>query len=43
MSKEYIENMGKYWNKRFESEDHVWGDKPSKTAEKAVKLFRGKN
>lgn len=32
--------MNKYWDKRFRDEGKIWGDKPSRTAEYALGLFR---
>jgi SAM-dependent methyltransferase len=32
-----------FWNKRFQTEGHVWGDQPSKTAVYAVERFRKNN
>lgn len=38
MSKYYFK-MQDYWNDRFSKESYVWGEKPSKTAYYALKLF----
>ncbi|MFF2017690.1 class I SAM-dependent methyltransferase [Paenibacillus sp. NPDC058177] len=31
--------MQAYWEKRFESEENIWGDKPSNSVYKAISLF----
>jgi SAM-dependent methyltransferase len=35
--------MKGYWDSRFESEEKIWGERPSRTAEYALELFEGKN
>lgn len=35
--------MKEYWDKRFRAEGRIWGDKPSRTAEYALELFRKRN
>jgi SAM-dependent methyltransferase len=35
--------MNDYWNKRYLDEGKIWGDKPSRTAEYALELFRKEN
>lgn len=32
--------MSEYWDQRYGAEGRIWGDRPSKTAEHALKLFR---
>ncbi|KNF09403.1 methyltransferase, type 11 [Gottschalkia purinilytica] len=39
----YISNMEDYWSNRFIKEDHIWGEKASKTAFYALNLFDKRN
>jgi SAM-dependent methyltransferase len=32
--------MNEYWDKRYQAEGKIWGEKPSRTAEYALELFR---
>lgn len=32
--------MNEYWDGRYRAEGRIWGDKPSRTAERALALFR---
>jgi SAM-dependent methyltransferase len=32
--------MNEYWDKRYQAEGRIWGDLPSRTAERALELFR---
>lgn len=39
----YLEDLGPYWDRRFETEGKVWGEQPSATAVYAKRLFDGRN
>ncbi len=39
----YLNYMKDYWDGRFESEERIWGERPSHTAEYALELFERRN
>lgn len=36
----YLDNLSPYWDKRFEAENKIWGDEPSRTVYNALDIFK---